>query len=136
MNRECFVCGKEVPFAERVAVLARRSSQGTIWIHQSCATRFAAGVLDASLSREGTVQQQPGERSRRLAVAHTDLTRRELRVLQLMSNGYTNRQIATELDIAIKTARNRVSIILAKLDAINRTQAVAIAVREGLLEEE
>lgn len=136
MNRECFVCGIDVPFAERVAVLARRSSEETIWIHQGCATRFAAGVLHASLSREDAAQQEPGERSRRLAVAHAGLTRKELLVLRAMANGYTNRQIAAELGIAIKTARNRVSIILVKLDAINRTQAVAIAAREGLLEAE
>jgi DNA-binding NarL/FixJ family response regulator len=54
-------------------------------------------------------------------------------VLALMVQGRTNRQIGTELFISEKTASVHVSNILGKLGAGGRTEAVAIAVREGLL---
>ncbi|MGP4043021.1 helix-turn-helix transcriptional regulator [Streptomyces sp. 2A115] len=64
------------------------------------------------------------------------LTARENDVLLLLSRGRTNRQIGEELFISGKTASVHVSNILAKLGAASRTQAVAIAYREGLIETE
>jgi DNA-binding CsgD family transcriptional regulator/tetratricopeptide (TPR) repeat protein len=57
------------------------------------------------------------------------LTAREAEVLQLLSLGYTNRDIAIELTISVKTASVHVSHILRKLDATNRIEAAAIAHR-------
>jgi DNA-binding NarL/FixJ family response regulator len=57
------------------------------------------------------------------------LTAREAEVLQLLSLGYTNRDIAAELTISVKTASVHVSHILRKLDASNRIEAAAIAHR-------
>jgi DNA-binding CsgD family transcriptional regulator len=59
------------------------------------------------------------------------LTRREREVLELLSEGYSNREIAAQLFIAPKTASVHVSRILAKLGASSRTEAAAIAYREG-----
>lgn len=64
------------------------------------------------------------------------LTARENDVLLLLSRGRTNRQIGEELFISGKTASVHVSNILAKLGAASRTEAVAIAYREGLVEPE
>ena len=60
------------------------------------------------------------------------LTARELEVLQLLSAGQSNKEIGAELFIAAKTASVHVSNILAKLGASSRTEAAAIAHREGL----
>ena len=57
------------------------------------------------------------------------LTPREAEVLALVARGYTNREIAAELVISIKTASVHVSHILAKLDVPNRREAAAIAHR-------
>jgi DNA-binding NarL/FixJ family response regulator len=54
------------------------------------------------------------------------LTAREVDVLTLLSRGYTNREIAAELVISIKTASVHVSHILQKLNAPNRREAAAI----------
>ncbi|MEN1888175.1 AAA family ATPase [Streptomyces mirabilis] len=62
------------------------------------------------------------------------LTARESDVLRLLARGRTNRQIGEELFITGKTASVHVSNILAKLGASGRTEAVAIAYREGLVE--
>ncbi|MGC5561254.1 helix-turn-helix transcriptional regulator [Streptomyces sp. FR-108] len=64
------------------------------------------------------------------------LTARENDVLLLLARGRTNRQIGEELFISGKTASVHVSNILAKLGAASRTEAVAIAYREGLVEPE
>jgi DNA-binding CsgD family transcriptional regulator len=63
------------------------------------------------------------------------LTARELDVLVLLADGRTNRQIAEALYISVKTAGAHVSSILRKLDATTRTQAAAVALRAGLLQE-
>ncbi|MFM9627036.1 AAA family ATPase [Streptomyces galilaeus] len=64
------------------------------------------------------------------------LTARERDVLRLLALGRSNRQIGEELFISGKTASVHVSNILAKLSASSRTEAVAIAHRERLLEAE
>lgn len=57
------------------------------------------------------------------------LTNRELEVLELITRGYSNNRIATELFISPKTASVHVSNILAKLHASSRTEAMAVARR-------
>jgi len=53
------------------------------------------------------------------------LTPREAQVLNLLARGYTNREIAAELVISVKTASVHVSHILRKLGAPNRLEAAA-----------
>ena len=64
------------------------------------------------------------------------LTAREREVLELLSEGMSNREIADKLFIAPKTASVHVSNILAKLGASSRTEAAAIAYRQGPAAEE
>ena len=59
------------------------------------------------------------------------LTPREAEVLALVARGLTNREVAAELVISVKTASVHVSHILRKLDAPNRREAAAIAHRLG-----
>ena len=61
------------------------------------------------------------------------LSTRELEVLQLMAQGASNVEIADALIIAFATVKRHVSNILSKLQATNRTQAVAYARRLSLL---
>jgi DNA-binding CsgD family transcriptional regulator len=61
------------------------------------------------------------------------LTAREQEVLRLLTEGRSNREIGAALYIAPKTASVHVSNILAKLGAASRTEAAAIAHREGLV---
>lgn len=65
----------------------------------------------------------------------TDLTLsdREVEVLQHIAAGLPNKGIAHQLGISEHTVKFHVGTILAKLDAASRTEAVAIAVRHGLL---
>jgi DNA-binding NarL/FixJ family response regulator len=61
------------------------------------------------------------------------LTPRENEVLQLLSEGLSNRQIAERLGIGERTAKFHVNSILAKLGAMTRTEAVVLAARLGLV---
>lgn len=61
------------------------------------------------------------------------LTARELDVLRLLARGLENKEIALELVISERTVKFHVSSILSKLGAGNRTEAVAIAVQQGLI---
>lgn len=59
------------------------------------------------------------------------LTRRESEVLELMSDGLQNKEIARELILSEETVKTHVSSIMRKLDATSRTQAVGKAFRSG-----
>jgi DNA-binding NarL/FixJ family response regulator len=62
-----------------------------------------------------------------------ELTEREREVLDLLSAGASNREIAEKLVLAEGTVKNHVSNILGKLHAANRTHAVALAREQGLI---
>lgn len=56
----------------------------------------------------------------------TDLTPREREVLALMAQGYTNKEIGTEIHAAEETVKSHARSIYHKLDARNRAHAVAL----------
>ena len=62
------------------------------------------------------------------------LTARELEALDLLANGMTNKEIAAELVITVRTVKFHVSSILRKLEAGNRTEAVRIAAERGIID--
>lgn len=61
------------------------------------------------------------------------LTEREMEVLKLAARGITNREIASELVISIRTVQVHLSNIFGKLGVGSRTEAVVYALRKGLL---
>jgi DNA-binding NarL/FixJ family response regulator len=63
-----------------------------------------------------------------------DLTTREMEVLGLIRDGYRNKQIASELAIAETTVNFHIKNLVDKLGANDRTHAVMIALRRGLLQ--
>src|SRR6266702_1873228 len=66
-------------------------------------------------------------------MAKPSLTQRELDVLQLVAEGRSNKDIARRLAITEGTAKTHVKAILTKLDAISRTEAVAVAHKRGMI---
>ena len=65
--------------------------------------------------------------------ARPTLSPREAEVLALLAEGAPNKVIARRLNISVHTAKFHVAAILIKLGAANRTDAIAIAMRQGLV---
>ena len=74
----------------------------------------------------------PAHRSSECADFDCPLSKRELEVVKLISTGMTNRQIATKLFIAERTAEGHVERIRNKLDVRSRTEVAVWAARHGL----
>jgi len=68
------------------------------------------------------------------SMARPELSERELQVLQSMALGRSNKEIGQVLYISENTVKGHVKSILTKLDAIGRTEAIAIANKRGLIQ--
>jgi len=77
-------------------------------------------------------RQRPRRESAQTAA--WDLTARELEILQLVAEGFSNAEIAARLFIVEGTVKNHLHNILEKLHLENRVQAAAYAIRQGLVE--
>ena len=88
-------------------------------------------LLDPSLTRRVLARVREAARKEAFA-AFSDLTEQELRVLALIAEGKTNREIAESLYLGEGTVRNYVSNILGKLGVSNRAEAAAYAVEHNL----
>jgi len=77
----------------------------------------------------------PGVVAERLAgrMAGSDLTARELEVLELIVRGMSNKAIAGALGISEATVKSHMNSILSKLDAEDRTQAATKAIQRGIV---
>nr|WP_277923358.1 response regulator transcription factor [Sphingomonas sp. CARO-RG-8B-R24-01] len=65
---------------------------------------------------------------------HEQLSTRELEVLRHVSRGRANKRIAVEMNIVEDTVKAHLKNIFAKLDVVDRTQAVTVAARRGIID--
>ena len=106
----------------------------------------AMAYLVKSVAREELIQairkaaagrrHVPADLAARLAdrMSRASLSGRELEVLRLLVGGKRNREIASALDITEGTVKLHVSSILGKLGAVDRTEAVTVALQRGLIQ--
>lgn len=85
-------------------------------------------LLDPALTDRVFAKVREARRRER-AHAFAELTGQEMRILALVAQGKTNREIGTELLLSSKTVRNYVSVILGKLNLSSRAEAAAYAAR-------
>jgi DNA-binding NarL/FixJ family response regulator len=92
-------------------------------------------LLAVIRSVHGGGRHIPPEVAARLAeyLGDESLTARELEVLRLIRDGHRNKQIAGELAISENTVNFHIKNLVGKLQANDRTHAVAIALRRGIL---
>lgn len=104
---------EQLQLQQRVAEQLARSASGVLGV---------LGSETASIESDQPAPTAPWQ-SRNEVVS--DLTRREYEVLQLMTKGATNRQIATSIFLSEETVKSHVKRILQKFGVANRGQAVA-----------
>jgi DNA-binding CsgD family transcriptional regulator len=92
------------------------------------------GLRLASPGEAASVAIVARDQHERATLSEPELTQRELDVLALMAEGYSNKAIAKRLGISVHTVKFHVGSILDKLDATGRTDAVAHAARRGVIE--
>jgi len=93
-------------------------------------TVAAGGSLLAPVASSAVLRRVRGE----TPASGPSLTPREREVLDALARGLGNKQIATQLGVSERTVKFHVSSLFEKLGAGNRTEAVAIAARAGLVE--
>jgi DNA-binding NarL/FixJ family response regulator len=78
----------------------------------------------------------PSQIAARLAerMMRSNLTAREVEILEMLAKGLTNKQIGTALSISDNTVRNHVNSIMEKMEVSDRTEAVAVAIQQGILQ--
>jgi two-component system, NarL family, nitrate/nitrite response regulator NarL len=118
------------------------------FVPKSAATRVLIDVLQQVLEGNVTVplalqssgppvsHALPGASADSIAAGEPDvalLTLRQLEVLSRVCQGKTNKQIATELGLSEKTVKAHVTAIFKVLGVVNRTQAVLVARRVGMI---
>jgi two-component system, NarL family, response regulator LiaR len=116
----CGFLAKDTPI-DGVVLAVRAAANGVAWLSPR-----AAEVVLGRVRRDGA-DQEPDDDG-----LIDELSAREFEVLRLVARGMENAEIADELGISPRTAKNHVSNILAKLGLPSRIQAAVYAVRRGL----
>ena len=116
---------KEVT-ADQLADIIRRVARGEHPINESLTTR--PNVANKVLQQFQELSWQS-----EAEVLISPLTPRETEILDYIAQGYLNKQIAIKLGISEQTIKNHVTSILRKLNANARTEAVVVAIKQGLI---
>ena len=95
---------------------------GESLIHPSVATKILAEFSQLS-GNKGKPYRKPKR----------ELTTREIGILQMVAEGKTNKEIASDLNLSEKTIKNHIRNIFHKLQVVDRTQAAFYALRKGLI---
>jgi NarL family two-component system response regulator LiaR len=100
--------------SDKVAETIREANRGRSMIDSAAAQALVASADESSSPRD-------------------DLTKREREILVLLIDGKTNKEIAGQLSLSEGTVRFHVSNILSKMGASNRTEAVSMALQQGMV---
>jgi DNA-binding NarL/FixJ family response regulator len=131
-------CMKDISF-DRLLDVVKVTHEGNAWIDPA----IARIVLKKARTKESAPEEaKPQEKKVTIKAAEPEfshiietypLTERELEVLELIVQGYSNAAIAEKLYITVGTVKTHVRNILNKLCADDRTQAAVLALRSGLV---
>jgi DNA-binding NarL/FixJ family response regulator len=126
LQTQAAACLSKEATSEEIIDTVKRVARGEYPINDSLQTRpkVAEHVLEQfqklSMQRESQTLISP-------------ITVRETEILQYIAQGFLNKQIAAELEISEQTIKNHVTSILRKLNANARTEAVVIALKQGII---
>jgi len=106
--------------SEQLIEAIRKVSAGEVYLDPQMAEKVASSYVRNRVLRGST--------------QHRELTEREESVLRLIAHGYSNKEIAAQLKISVKTVESHKSNLMQKLELKNRTEIVRYAVRQGWLQ--
>jgi two-component system, NarL family, response regulator DegU len=112
--------------AERLVDTVRRVARGEHPINEALTSR-------PKVAEQVLLQFQELSRRTEAEGFISPLTPREMEILKYIGQGFLNKQIAAELGISEQTIKNHVTSILRKLNANARTEAVVLALKQGLI---
>jgi two-component system, NarL family, response regulator len=115
--------------ADRFLASAALQAGATAFVSRTSGAEELRRAVRAALAQESFVDPAvppPGSRGR--------LTRRQRQILQLLANGESTTVAARTLDLSEETIKTHTKNALSRLGAKNRTHAVAIALRESLID--
>lgn len=115
--------------AERHLASAALQAGAKAFVSRTASAENLRKAVEAALSHERFVDPEVPPRGSR-----GKLTGRQREILQLLANGESTTVAARELDLSEETIKTHTKHALARLGARNRTHAVAIALRESLIE--
>jgi len=115
--------------AERHLASAALQAGASAYVARTASTELLRQAVQAALAQERFVDPAVPPRGSR-----GKLTKRQREILQLLANGESTTVAARELDLSEETIKTHTKNALARLSARNRTHAVAIALRESLIE--
>ena len=123
-------------FADEQTVREAFAAGAVGYLLKDCSTAEMVSTVTSVVQGRG----EPGnaalksyiQTSKKVTTNH-GLTRREVEVLQVLANGSSTTDLAKKLYISAKTAKNHLAHIYSKLGATSRTEAVAKAVRLGIV---
>jgi DNA-binding NarL/FixJ family response regulator len=114
------------------AVRALRAGATGYLLKSSLRKELLDAIRDVHRGRRHLHRDVAGEIA--LHVIDEDLSEREVAVLRLVSVGKANKQIARDLDLSEETVKGHLKTIFSKLDVADRTHAVTVAARRGIIE--
>ena len=119
-------CLKTIEWEQLIAVIQLILQGGAYLdpqIAQKVSRMFKPSLVPQGVPAPEVVQQQQQQL----------LSPRELEILKLIAQGYSNQEIANQLYLSLGTIKSYVRMLLNKLSVDDRVQAAALAVREGLI---
>jgi two-component system NarL family response regulator len=114
---------------ERHLATAALQAGAAAYVSRTASTELLRQAVQAAFAQEGFVDPEVPPRGSR-----GKLTRRQRQILQLLANGGSTAAAARELELSEETIKTHTKNALGRLGARNRTHAVAIALRESLIE--
>ena len=113
---------------EKLYIALRTVAEGDFWLDSTIARQVVKTLLETMSAlggeTEAIYEKQAEDES---------LSRRELEVLILVAQGFSNQRIAEQLKISVDAVKSRIRKIMKKLVVTDRTQAAVKALRQGLI---
>jgi two-component system NarL family response regulator len=117
-------------FEEEIYRAVQAGARGYLLKETSC-DEIVAAIIAVHAGKQYFPPAIAGRLSERNS--RSSLSPRELEILEMLSRGFTNKEIARAFGISRYTVRNHINNINQKLDVCDRTEAASVAIQQGII---